>query len=143
MARARSVSAAALLLVILGGAAGVAARAALTVPFERDAHPLVVPAITLGINIAGSFVLGLVVGWLGERHPRARLFLGTGVLGGFTTHSSFAVQSVTTSSATPAVGVGLIIVSVFGGVIAAAIGLRLAARRGAGGSAAPAPEEAE
>ena len=62
MARARWFSPVALILVIAGGALGVAARAALTLPIGADAHPLVVPAVTLAINVAGSFLLGAVVG---------------------------------------------------------------------------------
>ena len=49
----------------------------------------------MGVNVLGSFVLGIVVGRLGDRHPLARAFLGTGVLGGFTTYSAFAVQTAT------------------------------------------------
>lgn len=127
MALPRWFSPGVLLLVIAGGALGVAARAALTLPF-LNAHPLAVPAITLVINVAGSFALGILVGFLGERMPRARAFLGTGVLGGFTTYSAFAVQGVTTSSAVPIVGLALIAVSVVGGVVAAAGGLTLAER---------------
>lgn len=123
MASTRWFSPVALLLAIVGGAIGVAVRALLTVPFAEGAHPLVVPAITAGINIAGSFLLGLVVGGLDGRHAHLRVFLGTGVLGGFTTYSAFAVHAVTTFTAAPVVGLLLIVVSIFGGVLAAGIGL--------------------
>ncbi len=135
-----------LLLVMIGGAIGVAARAALTTPFGAEAHPLAVPGITLAINVLGSFLLGMVVGWLDDRHPRLRALLGTGVLGGFTTYSAFAVHAVTTFTASPFVGLALIALSVIGGVLAAGLGLSLA-RRGtpASGGAPPAlpPEDAE
>ncbi|MFT4051068.1 MAG: CrcB family protein [Microbacterium sp.] len=132
MARTRWFSPVALLLVVVGGATGVAARAVLVVPLGDATHPLVVPAVTLGINLLGSFLLGVLVGRLDGRHPLARAFLGTGVLGGFTTYSAFAVQAVTTSSASPLVGLALIAVSLFGGAIAAAVGLgrRRSARPG-------------
>ncbi len=78
-------------LVVLGGAIGVLVRAALLLPVT---DPAIVPWVTLGINAVGSFLLGVVVGWLDDRHPRARVFAGTGVLGGFTTYSAFALQSV-------------------------------------------------
>ncbi len=131
MASTRWFSPVALLLAIAGGAIGVAARAVLTVPFADGAHPLVVPGITAGVNIAGSFLLGVVVGGLDGRHPHLRVFLGTGVLGGFTTYSAFAVHAVTTFTAAPVIGLLLIVVSIFGGVLAAGVGL-VTARRWAG-----------
>jgi len=128
MTAPRWFSPAALLLVMAGGAAGVAARALLTVPLTGPSHPLVIPAVTLGINLLGSLLLGVVIGWLDDRHPRARLFLGTGMMGGFTTYSAFAVQSVTVSTASPLVGLTLIALSLFGGALAAAVGLGLGRR---------------
>jgi len=139
VASARAFSPVALALVITGGAIGVAARAALVVPYGTGTHPLVIPAVTAGINLLGSFLLGLLVGRLGDRRPGLRLFLGTGVLGGFTTYSAFAVHAVTTFTAAPVVGVALIAVTLCGGVLAAAAGLRLAG----GGRAVPASEVAE
>jgi protein CrcB len=93
--RPRWFSPVALVLVILGGMIGVAIRAAVVVPLGAvNPHPLVVPAVTLVINLVGSLLLGVIVGWFADRHPRARLFLGTGVMGGFTTYSAFAVQTL-------------------------------------------------
>jgi CrcB protein len=51
----------------------------------------------LAVNILGCFVRGLVVGWFafrGEASQELRLFLTTGILGGFTTFSSFALDAV-------------------------------------------------
>lgn len=55
------------------------------------------PFGTLGINILGSLVMGLVIGWFAQRggSMQARLFLATGVLGGFTTFSAFSLDAVT------------------------------------------------
>lgn len=52
---------------------------------------------TLGINVAGSVMMGLVTGWLALRGgpPQARLFVATGILGGFTTFSTFSLETVT------------------------------------------------
>lgn len=144
--RAPWFSPATLVLVIAGGAAGVAARAALTLPFGADAHPLVVPAVTLAINLVGSFLLGVVVGALADRHPRLRALLGTGMLGGFTTYSAFAVQSLTTFTSSPVVGLALVAVSVLGGVVAAVAGLRVGERTAPASASTPdgpAPEDAE
>jgi CrcB protein len=54
---------------------------------------------TLLINVLGSFVIGLVAGLtlVPERvtwHPDLRIFLMTGVCGGFTTFSSFSLQTL-------------------------------------------------
>lgn len=54
------------------------------------------PYGTLGINILGSLVMGLAIGWFALRggSMQARLFLTTGVLGGFTTFSAFSLDAV-------------------------------------------------
>lgn len=118
-----------LVLVVIGGAAGVAVRAALTLPFTGWTHPLAVPALTLGCNLLGSFLLGVVVGRWAVSRPRLRAFAGTGVLGGFTTYSAFAVQSIQVATAAPVVGLALVVVSLVGGLVAAALGLALGTRR--------------
>ncbi|WP_454117743.1 fluoride efflux transporter FluC [Microbacterium lacticum] len=143
MVRRAWFSPAVLLLVIAGGAAGVALRAVIVMPLGGMTHPLVVPAATLVVNLAGAFLLGVVVGWLADRHPRLRAFLGTGVMGGFTTYSAFAVQSVTVSSASPLVGLALVAVSLFGGLLAAAIGLGVGGRIADRPGEVAAPEDAE
>lgn len=55
------------------------------------------PWATLTVNVAGSIAMGLLVGWL-ARHGSAgeatRLLLAVGVLGGFTTFSSFSLEVV-------------------------------------------------
>lgn len=56
---------------------------------------------TLVVNIAGSLAMGLLIGWLARDtiNPQSaepwRLFLGVGVLGGFTTFSAFSAELVT------------------------------------------------
>jgi CrcB protein len=56
------------------------------------------PFGTLLINVAGSFAMGLLAGWFAARGEQAsqplRLFLMTGVLGGFTTFSAFSLETV-------------------------------------------------
>lgn len=144
MTRPRWFSPVALVLVILGGMIGVAIRAAVVVPLGAvNPHPLVVPAVTLVINLLGSLLLGVIVGWLADRHPRARLFLGTGVMGGFTTYSAFAVQTLSTSSASPYIGIILVVVSLFGGVFAAVVGLAAGRRIADRPGEVERPEDAE
>ncbi|MFM9816015.1 fluoride efflux transporter FluC, partial [Streptomyces scabiei] len=81
--------------------------------------------------------------WADDRHPHARVFLGTGVLGGFTTYSAFAVHAVTVSTDAPFVGLALIAASLFGGVLAAAVGLGLGVRLAGSSAGTPTPEDAE
>lgn len=107
-----------LALVAGGGAVGVLARAALLAPAAEAA----LPWATLAVNVAGSLLLGVVVGWLGERHPRLRALLGTGVLGGFTTYSAFAVETALWLQ-TPWLAAALAAASVSAGVVAAVAGL--------------------
>ena len=125
-------------LVVAGGVLGVALRELLLLPFstgQAGADSLVLPAATMGVNVVGSFALGIVVGRLGDRHPLARAFLGTGVLGGFTTYSAFAVQTAVLLGVVPWAGIALAGVSVLLGLGAAALGLRLTQRSPAAGGA--------
>ncbi len=78
------------LLVALGGALGSMARYGLY-------RAVPAPWGTLGVNIIGGFLMGLLVGVLSGRGLSAdneRLFLGAGVLGGFTTFSAFSLDVV-------------------------------------------------
>ena len=84
------------LLVFVGGGLGAAARHAV----NRTSLTLVgpnYPAGTLVVNIAGSIVMGMLTAWFGFRGETTtaaeRLFLTTGILGGFTTFSAFALDS--------------------------------------------------
>ena len=53
------------------------------------------PVGTLAANILGSLLMGLLAGWLvGREAEAARLLLGVGLLGGFTTFSAFSLDSV-------------------------------------------------
>ena len=76
-------------------------------------------------DLARRVLLGIVVGWLDDRRPRLRAFLGTGILGGFTTYSAFAVQVAQLTGEVPVLGLLLAAVSIFAGVLAAAVGLRI------------------
>lgn len=84
-----------LLLVALGGAIGASARYASGLAAVR----LMGPGFswgTLFVNVAGSFAMGLLVVWLARRvagGEELRLFLGVGLLGGFTTFSAFSLDA--------------------------------------------------
>lgn len=87
-----------LILVALGGAIGAGGRHLVGVAALR-AFGSGFPAGTLTVNILGSLVMGLFVGWMALRSGSGgqdlRLFVATGVLGGFTTFSAFSLDVAT------------------------------------------------
>lgn len=83
------------LLVALAGAAGVLARYGV----GQALGPGAAPWSVLAVNVAGSLALGLLVGaGAGEQ---ARAIVGIGLLGGFTTFSTFSLDPTTRSLALP------------------------------------------
>ncbi|MBO0125321.1 fluoride efflux transporter CrcB [Agrobacterium sp. OT33] len=83
-------------LVAAGGAIGSVFRYLVGVWSVRLAG-LNFPWGTLAVNVAGSFLIGLLVELVARRlnaSMEMRLFLVTGVLGGFTTFSSFSLDAV-------------------------------------------------
>lgn len=109
-----------MLLVALGGALGTAARLGLAMVIP-DAAGL--PLATLTANLVGALLLGILM----ARMPASawRLLLGTGVLGGFTTYSAFAVGGVSLWQSAPALAVAHAAGSLALGLAAAAFGLRI------------------
>ena len=80
-----------LLLISAGGALGTAARFLLSTWMLGALGPAF-PYGTLAVNLIGSFLLGAIMQaglQTALLSPTARLVLGTGVMGGFTTYSSF------------------------------------------------------
>jgi CrcB protein len=83
------------LLICLGGAAGTGARYLISL-WAASAFGTMFPAGTLLVNVIGSFLLGFlmeIVGTTTMLSENARLALTTGVLGGFTTYSTFNYET--------------------------------------------------
>jgi CrcB protein len=83
-----------LAVIAAGGMVGASARYA--VARAIPVHPGHFPWATFWTNLAGSFLLGFLLVVLLERFPPTRYvrpFLGTGVLGAFTTMSTFEVET--------------------------------------------------
>ncbi|MCG7391305.1 fluoride efflux transporter CrcB [Microvirga sp. ACRRW] len=86
------------LIVFLGAGIGGALRHGVNVGCARYCGTAL-PYGTLMVNIVGSFLMGALAGWLafkaGEGWSQPlRLFLTTGILGGFTTFSAFSLDAV-------------------------------------------------
>ena len=115
-----------LALVVAGGAIGTTARLGLGLALPAPSgHGLAaVPWATLIANVVGAFLIGVLAVRLPGAHA-VRVLLGTGVLGGFTTYSAFAVGTVTLWHAQPWLAAAYAIGSVALGVGAAALGLDL------------------
>jgi CrcB protein len=135
-------------LVGLGGMVGTALREGLALTFA--APPGGFPVAILVINLIGSFALGLLLESLVRRgsdegrRRTARLLVGTGLIGGFTTYSAFAVDVGLLGAGAEAgagagglvVGVAYALSSVLLGTLAALAGIAVAGRRHRRGGAA-------
>ena len=85
----------ALLLIFIGGGLGSILRHAVN-QTSAAIFGFNFPFGTLFVNIIGSLAMGLVAGWFafrGEGGQLLRLFLATGLLGGFTTFSAFSLDA--------------------------------------------------
>lgn len=110
------------LYVAVGGLLGVLARFGIG---RLTLHHEALLWSTVGINVAGSFLLGVLVAgeWVGRD---LREGLGVGFLGGLTTFSTFSVQAVLEVEAgEPARAVAYVLASVVGGLLAATAGYAL------------------
>ncbi|WP_020106727.1 CrcB family protein [Nocardia sp. 348MFTsu5.1] len=128
----------ALIPIFVGGLLGTGARYLLekAYPFEPPGWPWT----TFLINLAGAFVLGVILealvrmgddsGW----RQRARLFAGTGFCGTFTTYSAFALESsLLFRHGNLAAGVGYMVATVVAGGLLAWAGISIAAAVHTGG----------
>lgn len=94
-ARPRGPSADLVATISAGGVVGSLGRYAVGLAAPRPAGGW--PTATLLVNVTGAFAMGLLVAYLVSRsdpHRLLRPFVGVGVLGGWTTYSSFAVDVV-------------------------------------------------
>ncbi|MEQ8658179.1 MAG: CrcB family protein [Hyphomicrobiales bacterium] len=125
-------------LVFVGGGLGAVARYGL-VRASENALGTAFPYGVLAANIAGSFVMGVLAGWLVARgggfgpfldmagHDAAKAALATGLLGGFTTFSAFSLDAVRLwEMGSHGAAIAYVGLSVFLALAALVVGLMLA-----------------
>lgn len=90
---------------------------------------------TLLVNVTGAFALGLLVARLehGDYHPLLRPFLAVGLLGGWTTYSTFALDGHALAGSLPSL-LGYLAASIGLGLLGALAGMLLGERLGHGGA---------
>jgi len=118
-------------LVFVGGAAVNGLRYWIS---AVTPHWAGVPVATFGINVAGALLLGVLLELLAGSNlnsswsRRLRLGIGTGGLGGFTTYSALATDTVTLAAAHPGQAAGYALATVTVGAAASIAGIWLARR---------------
>ena len=114
-------------IVALGSAIGGVLRYAVSraMPVQSGSWPVA----TLSVNLTGSFLIGALAAWFASRSAsipadvNLRLFSMTGVLGGFTTYSAFALETTLLGSSGMALRAFLyVVVTVLGCLLAAILG---------------------
>ena len=118
-----------LLLVGLGGFAGSVARYMLGGWLLHHTAQERFPWSTFAVNAAGCLAIGVLAG-LAERHalssPGLRLFLFTGLLGGFTTFSAFGLETLfLLRRGEPWTAAAYVLASIAVGLLAVWLGMRL------------------
>lgn len=86
-----------LVLVAIGGALGSVARYGLSVLVLRQVNPVNFPWATFSVNVLGCLLAGIflvVAEQFSAVNQEARLFVVTGLLGGFTTFSAFGIETL-------------------------------------------------
>ncbi len=132
-------------VVALGGAVGASGRHAVDLLWPAPAAGF--PWGTFAVNVSGCLLIGVLmvhVVEVGRTHPLVRPFLGVGVLGGYTTFSTYAVQATTLATGQrPVLALGYVcgtlaaaMAAVVAGVFAARalVGARHRWRRNRGGA---------
>lgn len=120
------------LLVALGGALGSVARFKLSGWVLHQTPSWRFPAGTLAVNLIGCFIAGLLAGMAVKQDvftADARVFLFTGLLGGFTTFSAFGLETLLLlKRGEAAVALTNVVISVVVGLLVAWLGYEVTAR---------------
>ncbi|MEU8261870.1 CrcB family protein [Micromonospora sp. NPDC048999] len=115
--------------IAAGGVLGALARAGLQAAFPHP--PTGFPWATFGINVVGSLLIGALMAVLTVRPagPLVRPFLGVGVLGGFTTFSTYVVDTQRAAAAgAPGTALAYLAATLVGALLAVWAGDAVAGR---------------
>jgi fluoride exporter len=119
------------LWVALGGSLGATARYAVSSWLLPATVQYRFPWPTFVVNVSGCVIAGLLFAYAAKHQafsPNMRLFLFTGVLGGFTTFSAFGLETFELiKRGEPAMAVLYVVASVLAGVAALALAYRFSA----------------
>ena len=110
-----------LLLVAIGGALGASLRYLVILWVPTDGFPW----STLSVNLIGSFILGIIIG-LGTNQlldEKTTLMIATGILGAFTTMSTYSMDTITLWENEKILAILYIIATAIIGPILALIGM--------------------
>lgn len=117
-----------LILAMTGGAIGSGTRYLVNIAYAR-AVGTAYPWSTLTVNIVGCLLMGLVTELVLRRFggsAEARVFMATGILGGFTTFSAFALDFVALMRGNETLAaLGYVVISVVISILAVYAGLAL------------------
>jgi len=121
------------LAVALGGAIGSLARHEIGKAIAHVSSTHVTPYATMLVNLTGCFAIGMLAGLVATHRvtmtPAMRAFVFVGILGGFTTFSSFGLDTFTLAhGGRPAAAVVNVLVQVIAGCGLVAAGYLVAAR---------------
>ena len=110
-----------LLLVAIGGALGASLRYLVILWIPTEGFPW----STLSVNLIGSFILGIIIGFSTNQllDEKTTLMIATGVLGAFTTMSTYSVDTITLWENEKILAILYIIATAIIGPILALIGM--------------------
>jgi|SRR5690625_4766432 len=114
----------------VGGMIGAVGRYGVSNLFEGSYHSF--PFATLTVNLFGCFFLSFLTNHAVIKRklsPEVFTAVGTGMIGAFTTFSTFAVETIKLSDAHPFVAIAYVLLSIFGGLVFCYGGYQLAGRR--------------
>ncbi len=121
-----------ILYIFLGGGLGAVSRFGLSSAIQSFAEHIRLHRFPLGIfacNLLGCFLIGCLFGYIASRSSSPPAWLHplavTGFLGGFTTFSTFALDSQKLFSSSPALALLNITASILGGLFAVWLGFKL------------------
>ncbi len=116
-------------VVALGAALGGSVRFLVASLVVARSGAAAAPLATFAINASGSFLIGVVAGVVASRpglSPLWRLFIATGILGGYTTFSTFSLDALDLARGSALASLAYVIGSVVVGIVAAYGGLAVA-----------------